>query len=112
MTIIPKEAIRRQGPPRTRYIRLHPPLPLARPEFVERGYQVPGRFRFVSANEERSIAEHGIENQSLVGLRRIGTEGGAVLEMHFDRLSPGLQSRYFGVEQYRRSFVRLDLKHE
>ena len=112
MPIIPKEAIRGQGPPRARYIRLHPSLSLARPEFVERGYQAPGRFRFVSTNEERSVAEHGIENQSLVGLGRIGAEGSAVLEMHFDRLSPGLQSRYFGIKQYRRSFVRLDLKHE
>src|SRR5205085_1501665 len=58
----------------------------------------PGLGHLVGADEQRLVAEEGVEQQPLVGLRRLLQEGGAVEEVHGDRPHPERLPRHLGAE--------------
>jgi hypothetical protein len=66
----------------------------------------------IAAHEERRVAAHGVEDQALVGLRRLDTERRSVAEIHLHRLHGDAESRHLGGEAQRDALVGLDAQDE
>src|SRR4051794_11844417 len=80
------------------------------PGFADAVHNLPGGFDFIAADEERGIAEHGFEQQTLVSLGRVSAEFRIVAEMHSDGANFEARAGNFAVEMQGDAFVGLKAK--
>src|SRR5581483_7268631 len=74
--------------------------------------EAPGLVDLVDAGEEGGVAEHAVEQQPLVRLRRLGEEGAAVEEVHADAADAQRLARHLGAEAQGDALVGLDAQHQ
>ena len=83
-----------------------------RPGFLDRRDDSPLRFHFVAAREQRRVAAHRIEQQGLIGRRRLGSESRLVREIRMPRSARASDSRPLRVKCDADAFVRLDAQRD
>ena len=69
-------------------------------------------FDLVGAREERRVAEHGVEDEPLVGLGAAAAEGRPVAEVHRHRAERHRRPRHLGHEAQADALVGLDADGE
>ena len=82
------------------------------PGFDDRVDDRPRMFDLVGAREQRCITLQGVEDERLVGVRRVDAEGRAVLEVHRDRAHVESEARDLRPEAKHDALVGLDADRE
>ncbi len=83
-----------------------------RPGFEDWGHEGPGGFDSVAVGEEGSVAEHGVEQETLVAVGGGLAEGFGVAEVHVDRADVHAGAGDLGAEAEGDALVGLDAHGE
>src|SRR5947209_17056641 len=68
----------------------------------------PGSLHFVATGEERRVAQHTVEQETLIGFWLLAEAGGAVEEIHVDGANLHLRAGNFRAEFEGDAFIWLD----
>src|SRR5712691_10688455 len=97
---------RRRRSPRAGRVRLQrrPPIPPGGLDWIDQG---PCGLHLVGAGEQRRVADHAVEQESFVGLRRFDEERGRIQEIHRDAAQADAGGRHLRPELERDAFLGL-----
>lgn len=68
----------------------------------------PSRINFIAAREECRVTNHGVEDETFVGLWAGAPKAGAVMEVHFDRFETKLRPWALRLDAQGDAFVGLN----
>src|SRR5688572_7629910 len=105
MTMIREKFVSCLGAPCSCRVKLLLVERLGRPHLADRVDNAPGSLHFVPANEQRRVARDGLEQKTLVSLRRVRAEFAVVAEEHAHGAQLHARPGNFPVETKRNTFV-------